>query len=190
MEYTSVAGIYEHINETRRRLVERVESVAEERRTARSAENAWTVADIVEHLSITERGLLSVMTKMLDGVEAAAAGAQEDAATGGAAAPAAIQPFSLDTYIERARAEKFQAPEVVRPTGTAAVADSLARLAESRARLDALRPRFERADLSAQLFPHPAFGPLNLYQWLAFIGVHEARHLAQIERLLEDGGGN
>ncbi len=188
MQYTSVAGIYEDINETRRRLVERVESLAEERRTARASEKIWTVAEIVEHLSITERGLLGVMTKMLDGVEAAP-GAQ-NTTPGEAAAPAPMQPFSLDTFVERAKAQKFEAPEVVRPTGAAAVADSLAGLAESRAALDALRPRFERADLSAQLFPHPAFGPLNLYQWLAFIGIHEARHLAQIERLLTDDAGN
>jgi hypothetical protein len=34
-------------------------------------------------------------------------------------------------------------------------------------------------------FPHPAWGPLNLYQWLAFVGAHEARHLAQISALKE-----
>lgn len=184
MQYTCVADIYNHINETRRRLVERVEPLTEERRTARAAENTWTVAEIVEHLSITERGLLKVMSQMLAGVEAAA-GAGSPTKTD-AAAPVAIQPFSLDAYIERARGEKYEAPEFIRPTGAAAVADSLAHLAASRAELENLRPRFERADLSAQLFPHPAFGPLNLYQWLAFIGIHEARHLNQIDRLLAD----
>ncbi|MCA1614898.1 MAG: DinB family protein [Acidobacteria bacterium] len=186
MQYTCVADIYDDINETRRRLVERVESLAGERRTARASENVWTVAEIVEHLSITERGLLGVMTRMLDGVESAAGG--QAASPGGASGPAPMQPFSLDAYVERARGQKYEAPEFIRPTGAAAVADSLASLAKSRAALENLRPRFERADLSAQLFPHPAFGPLNLYQWLAFIGIHEARHLAQIERMLADEG--
>jgi hypothetical protein len=74
----------------------------------------------------------------------------------------------------------------VRPRGGVAVADSLARLRESRAAFEALRPRIERADLSAATYPHPSFGPLNLYQWLAFVGIHEERHLNQIERLLRD----
>ena len=187
MQYTCVTDIYNDINETRRRLVERVEPLTEERRTARSSEKTWTVAEIVEHLSITERKLLGMMTQMLAGAEAAAGAGSP--AQGEADAPASMQPFSLDAYIERAKGEKYEAPEVIRPTG-AAVADSLASLAASRAGLEALRPRFERADLSSQLFPHPAFGPLNLYQWLAFIGIHEARHLNQIERLLADAGEN
>jgi hypothetical protein len=28
--------------------------------------------------------------------------------------------------------------------------------------------------------PHPQFGPLSLYQWIAFVGAHEGRHAAQI----------
>ena len=181
MLYSSVADIYRDINETRRRLVERVEPLAEAQQNGRRAEGAWTVAEIVEHLSITERRLLAVMAQMAGG-----AGAGEPAAGDGS--PAAFQPFSLDDYIARAREQKFEAPEFIRPTGTAPLADSLARLRESRAELERLRPGFERADLSAKLYPHPAFGPLNAYQWLAFIGIHEARHLAQIERLLADEG--
>jgi hypothetical protein len=42
----------------------------------------------------------------------------------------------------------------------------------------------EATDLNATGYPHPAFGPLNLYEWLAFIGIHEARHLRQVEALL------
>jgi uncharacterized damage-inducible protein DinB len=181
MTYTSVADIYKEIGETRRRLVERVESLPEERLTARAAEGAWSVAEIVEHLSITERKLLGVMTRMVGGAEAG----QQPLGDGG---PAPFKPFSLDDYIARAKTQKFEAPEFIRPTGTAPVADSLARLNESRAELEALRPGFERADLSDKLYPHPAFGPLNAYQWLAFIGIHEARHLGQIERMLKDNG--
>ena len=55
---------------------------------------------------------------------------------------------------------------------------------ESRAALEQLRPRFASADYS-RLMPHPAFGPLNAAQWLAFVGMHEERHLRQIKRLLE-----
>jgi hypothetical protein len=95
-----------------------------------------------------------------------------------------FRPFSLDEQVEQARTRKFVAPEEVRPSGAVSLADSLARLRKSRAALEALRPRIERADLSAATYPHPSFGPLNLYQWLAFIGIHEQRHLDQIERLL------
>ncbi|MGH9901771.1 MAG: DinB family protein, partial [Pyrinomonadaceae bacterium] len=89
----------------------------------------------------------------------------------------------VEQFVERAKTEKYTSPEVVRPGGGVSVADSLARMRQTRAALSELRPRLERADLSAARYPHPAFGPLDLYQWLAFIGLHEARHLGQIEAL-------
>ncbi len=35
-------------------------------------------------------------------------------------------------------------------------------------------------DLSYQ---HPFAGNLDLYQWIAFVGLHEARHVAQIREI-------
>lgn len=191
MLYTSVADIYGELAETRRRLVARVESLAAARQTERAAEGAWTVAEIVEHLSMTEGRLLGMMKMLLAGAEKAAAAQTSDDAARPQPNSSAFRPFSLDEYAERARGQRLEAPEMIRPTGGVPVADSLARLAESRRELEALRPRFERAgDLSSVTYPHPAFGPLDPYQWLAFVGLHEARHLAQIERLLGGGGTN
>jgi hypothetical protein len=34
-------------------------------------------------------------------------------------------------------------------------------------------------------WPHPRFGPLTGYQWIAFSGAHEARHAAQIREIAE-----
>ena len=34
-------------------------------------------------------------------------------------------------------------------------------------------------------FPHPAFGPLNLYQWFLFAAGHHARHAAQIREIAQ-----
>jgi hypothetical protein len=51
---------------------------------------------------------------------------------------------------------------------------------------DALRKAVGAADglaLGEVHAPHPALGPLNLYQWLIFIGAHEARHADQIREI-------
>ena len=184
MTYSSVEDIYRAIDEVRARLVARVESLDEEAQNFRPEESAWTVAEIVEHLSVLEHKLSQLMTMMVGKVESVAAAAGGGAAPGGAH----FKPFSLDEHAARARGEKYVAPEEIRPRGGVALPDSLARLRESRAALAALRPRIERADFAAATYPHPAFGPLNLYQWLAFIGLHEQRHLAQIERLLASRG--
>ena len=188
MLYSSVAEIFEANAEVRRRLVARVERLDDSAQNSRPAEGGWTVAEIVEHLATLERQLSQLATMMLGKVESAASAAGGGGGQSDAAGTSGFQPFSLDDLVEQARTRKFVSPEQVRPAGGVPVSDSLARLRESRAAFEALRPRIERADLSAAVYPHPAFGPLNLYRWLAFIGIHEERHLNQIERLLKSRG--
>ncbi|MDT4897565.1 MAG: hypothetical protein QOH25_2642 [Acidobacteriota bacterium] len=176
MTYTSVAQIIEEIDKTRERLYSRVEGLTEEQANARPDPNAWTATEIVEHLALIEDRLLRMMAVMLTKAESAGARVTD--------APAEIKPLSLDEFIESARGEKYIAPEAVRPSGNASLASSLAKMRRSREELRALRPRIEATDLSTVTYPHPAFGPLNFYQWLAFIGIHEARHLRQAESVL------
>jgi hypothetical protein len=167
MIYNSVEDIFAANEDVRRRILARVEGLDDER--ANAGRGGWSVAQIVEHLSITEPRITHAIEVML----APSAGGRE---------PQPFAPFSLDEYAERARG-KIEAPEFLRPAGLP-LAEGLARLKQSRAALEQLRPRFDTADYSAKR-QHPAFGPLNAAQWLAFVGMHEARHLAQIERTLE-----
>ena len=176
MNYTSVPQIFEVIDETREKIYRRVEGLSDEQATARANADAWTAAEIIEHLALIEGRLLQMMKMMLTKAESAGAGSKD--------APIEIESFSLDKYIERSLNEKYTAPEAVRPSGQATLTDSLAKLKRSREELKALRPRIEATDLSNVTYPHPAFGPLNFYRWLAFIGIHEERHLRQAEKLL------
>lgn len=177
MDYTSVPQIFETIDGTRERLYNRVEGLTDEQANAQPNPDAWSVASIIEHLTIMEDRLLRMMKVMLTKAEGAAA--ESNGGTVG------IKSFSLDQFIERSRNEKYTAPEAVRPSGAAAKLDELlARMRGSREELHALQPRIEATDLSSFTYPHPAFGPLNFYQWLALIGIHEERHLKQIESVL------
>ncbi len=175
MIYNSIADIYAANDDVRRRLVERAEGLSETQLGYRAQEGAWSAAEIVEHLSIIERSLTRVIQMLLHKAESAGVEA-------GTSPP--MQPFSLDEFAEQARTQKFVAPEEVRPRGDAALPDVLVKLSESRAALRALQPRLETTDGTLAQYPHPIFGPLNLYQWLAFIGLHEARHLRQLESVL------
>jgi hypothetical protein len=175
MDFRSVPDIYEHIDRTRARLVAAVEGLSEEQQTFSPAPGRWSVAELVEHLSIVEGNVVGLLGKLLGKAE-------ESGAAAAKAADLFADPVSIEEFVERSRVAKYEAPERIRPTGLP-LADSLARLKESRAALHALRPRVERADGRSLRFPHPAWGPLDLYQWLLFVGAHEDRHLAQIEAL-------
>lgn len=173
MAYDSIAEIFDSLDATRRRLLGAIEELTEEQAAHRASPERWSAAEIVEHLSITEEQSVRLFRKLL--------GRAGDVSCAGAVA--VFEPVSIDEHVERSRAEKYEAPDVVRPKGDATLADSLARLAASRAALHELRERIEAIDCRALIFPHPLFGPLDLYEWLAFIGAHEERHLAQLEAL-------
>lgn len=172
--YNSVAEIYEAIDDTRARLVGAVENLTGEQLAFRPSPEKWTVAEQVEHLSITERRLARLLGKLVGKLEAGAAREERSA----------FAPVTVAEFVERSSREKYTAPEEIRPTG-APLSDSLASLGDSRAALHALRARVERVDGTRAHFPHPVWGSLDLYQWLAFVGHHEQRHLVQIEALKE-----
>ncbi|HEX3560008.1 MAG TPA: DinB family protein [Pyrinomonadaceae bacterium] len=181
MNYNSVAEIFDDIDGTRTRLLESVEGLSGGQQNFRPAPEKWSVAEILEHLSIVERRVARLLGSLVEKAEAAG---QAEAAGGARRATAPFAPVSIAEFVEQTRTQKITAPENIRPTG-AALAASLASLRDSRAALQALRPRVERVDGHDARFPHPVWGPLNLYQWLAFVGAHEARHLAQINALKE-----
>lgn len=200
MIYQSIADIYAANDTVRRQLTERVENLSEAQQTFRPAEGAWSIAEIVDHLSIIERNMVQLIGRLLKQSEGAAA--ERNAGDGGdkggdksdgdvqnaAAIAPPFRPFSLDSYVEQIRDVKLTAPERVRPGGSVTLADALAALGRTRAEIEGMRPRLEAADLGAATYPHPAFGELNTAQWLAFIGEHEARHLRQIENLMSAPG--
>jgi len=195
LNYESVASIYTANDTVRRGLFARLENLNDAQQTFRPADDAWSIADIIEHLSITEKNMVQLIGMLLAKTESAAATAASegdaspaDAAAAAGAPPRAFQPFSMDDLIETVKDKKFTAPETVRPGGQAALADSLASLGATRAAIESLRPRLEAVDLTVAAYPHPFWGDLNLAQWLAFIGLHEGRHLAQVKRLLEAPG--
>lgn len=197
MIYQSIADIYAANDTVRRKLAARVENLSEAQQTFRPAEGAWSITEIVDHLSITEQNMVQLIGRLLKNSESASADATtpgdggDGSSSGGDGVDArtdtpapAFQPFSLDNYIEQIKDVKLTAPERVRPSGNATFADALTNLQRTRAAIEALRPRIETADLGAATYPHPAFGEFNIAQWLAFIGLHESRHLRQIENLM------
>jgi hypothetical protein len=190
--YQSIADIYAANDTVRRQLIARVENLSEAQQTFRPGDGAWSIAEIIEHLSIIEQNMVQLISMLLKKSEGAAAaisagnGSDRDVQTAPGAPP--FQPFSLDNFVEQIRDVKLTAPERVRPGGNVRLADALAGLGRTRADIEAMRPRLEASDLSTATYPHPAFGELNTAQWLAFIGLHEGRHLRQIENLMAAPG--
>ena len=146
-------------------------SVPRERRELKPDADRWSVAEIVEHLAIVEARIGQLVAKQM--ADARAAGLGQDPETG-----PVVHTMDLARVLDRSR--RVTSSPASRPTGTLDGDAAWAALEQAHGALrDAVRESDGLA-LGMIVLPHPVFGPLDLYQWIAFVGAHEARHGAQI----------
>ena len=177
MIYHTIADIMAVNEQAQARFIAAVSNLTEAQANFRPDENQWTIAEIVEHVSIVNDGFLRLTHKLLKEAELAARPPKADLNLGHT---------SLD---ENGRQRgPFPAPERVRPNGGVSVEDSLIKLRAALAGFGEIQSRLEAVDLSEQMFPHPALGPFNAYQWMVLLGEHEDRHRGQIERMKATDG--
>jgi len=176
--YQTISEIYEANDKVRTKLKGIVANLSDEQVNALPEGEKWTVKEFVEHISIVDEGIVRISAKLLNA-------SKENGKTADGAAK-----FS-EAFIEKTTAgrhAKFEAPERVRPTGTKSIAESLAKMDETRQKLEELRSLFESVECSEAKFPHPAFGDMTAHEWLLLLGGHEAKHIRQIEGVLEKIG--
>ena len=177
MIYHAIADIMAANERAQARFNAAVSTLSESQADFRPDENQWTIAEIVEHVSIVNDGFLRLTHKLLKEAESAPRPPMDDLNLGHT---------SLDENGQQQG--PFQAPERVRPRGDARIEDSLAKMRASLDGLAEIQSRLEAVDLSEQMFPHPFLGPINAYQWMVLLGEHEDRHRAQIERVKAASG--
>lgn len=132
---------------------------------ARLRDDSWTVAGILEHLTIVEQRVGTLMQAML--AQPPDPNWRELTAGKEAAMPALA-----------AGAQKITAPPVLHPQGRP-VPELLAEYRQHRDTNLALASR-DDLPLKHCIRNHPALGPLNGYQWLLITASHTRRHLAQM----------
>jgi hypothetical protein len=177
--YHNVAEIFDDVQAVRMRIYQQVEKLSPEQACFKPTAEAWSVAEVLEHLGKVEQYLVSQFSRILT---------QAEAAGNRKSGTARFAPFSMDSFVENLHDRKFKAPESFVPAGDLPVSELLQRLRASRADLMALQPRFEAHDLSQIMNSHPAYGPINPYQGLAGVGSHEGRHLRQIQTIMASPG--
>ena len=138
------------------------------------AGGGWSIDDILEHLAIVEVPLVRLITTLTE----------KAAAATGPNPPMHSFEVSLEPHLQRSQTEKYVTRENYNPRGGQPAAASLSALRQVQNELLKLRPRLETVDTTLVRFPHWIFGPLDLAQWLAFVGMHEDRHLEQMRAIV------
>ncbi|HTH38914.1 MAG TPA: DinB family protein [Pyrinomonadaceae bacterium] len=170
----TIAKIYEANDRIRAKLKETLAGVTEHQVAVLPDGEKWSIAQIAEHVSMVGNGMYRICAKLLSKAEAN--GQLSDGTV------------DLKAFSEKALGIadiKLEAPEIVQPTGTRSIAESIRSLDETQEAFNRLRPLFEKYDASEPKFPHPYLGDMTAVEWLAMYGGHEVRHLRQIKRLLE-----
>ena len=150
-----------------------VDAIPEERRSERPSPDRWSVAEVLEHLAVVERAMLKVCSRQF--AKAREAGLPEETET-----TSILQLLPVAYVANRERVLK--SPDPLVPKGMSAET-AWRELENTRTQFREFVRSCDGLALGRVSFPHPAFGDLNLYQWLLFAAGHHARHAAQIREI-------
>lgn len=171
-----IQEILEQLDQHRAALRSAVDAVPPELRERRPAPDRWSVAEVLEHLSIVEGRVTGVLEARI--AAARAEGVGEESGTG---------PVVPENYVAliRDRSRPRVASGASAPRGEMDADAAWAALERSRSALRQAVLSGDGLALGEVTQAHPALGELNLYQWIAFVGGHEARHTDQIREAAE-----
>jgi hypothetical protein len=130
--------------------------------------NEWSAAQLVAHLVVVERG---VVTKV-------------DRLTQKSPIPVPFpKRFHLPLWLVEARVIRRKSPVPLDDSLIAEKEAMLAGLRGVRERTLAFISETESRDLSVYCWRHPFLGMLNVYEWMEMIAAHQLRHTKQIKEI-------
>jgi hypothetical protein len=136
----------------------------------------WSAAAVTEHLAILQPRLAGILSTKI--AEARASGVGPETSF-----EPLLPTFDLDKIVDRTT--RVTTPETGVPKGLPA-ADAWEALERGTPLIRDVLVSGSDLALNQVMHPHPRFGPMSVYHWVAFAGAHEARHAAQIRELLAE----
>jgi hypothetical protein len=152
-----------------------ISGLSEKQWRFKPAPDRWSVAEVSEHIAVSESTLFGlIQTKFI---------------TSPAAPEKRAEVAGKDEIILTRvpdRSHKAQAPEFLKPTNRWATEPDVIKAFEDSRKATMDYVRTTNDDLRDHFGPHPAFGTLDCYQWILLISSHSERHTKQIEEVKAD----
>lgn len=170
MEMKSQRGkdIMEENRKVREDVLKSISSLTDEQLNKQVGTGKWSIMQVLDHLYLMERGIVH---KMMEAMQQ-----EEDQ-------PTEKKPIELTVN----RSVKIDAPSFVVPSDQfISLEEMKKKLNSSRENLENFVAQTDTSKLEKRSLPHPVFGQLDLAQWIPFIGLHEKRHLEQIEEIKQE----
>lgn len=169
-----IEEVINYLDAERSDLREAVELVPPALRDQSPGTDRWSVAQVLQHLAIIEKRIAVGMTKWIADARGSGLGPEIETSS-------ILNSLPLQLIADRSQPRN--APEEVRPSGDIDAASAWAGLEQTRAALRAAILGADGLALSEVVQPHPVLGPINLYQWVLFVGSHEVRHTSQVREI-------
>ena len=161
-----------YLHATRKQFLDTVTPLSEAQWKFKPEGGGWSVAEVAEHLAVTEGKTLAGIEQALKGP----ATPEKKSETAG----------KEDTIMKNVpdRSRKVQAPEGVTPTGRWSTRE--ATVAEFKHHRDKTIDFIEKspADFHSHMFPHPFLKLLDCYQWTLMLAAHADRHVQQMKEVI------
>lgn len=151
----------------REEVLRAAESLPDGLLNRKPAPDKWSPMQVLEHLNLMENYIAKNLSRQI-------------------ASPANEKTMKKPIQLTVSRMIKVDAPAPLVPTGEfISLEDMKKRLNESRIFLNSVYDGTTEDVLNSKSMPHPVFGKVPLIQWFPFIGLHEKRHLKQLEKTIE-----
>lgn len=162
---------------TRKQLLDSVSGLTPAQWSFKPSSEAWSIAQVVEHLALSEESLPAAARKAL-------------------AEPATPEKKQanrrqIDEQIVKTtpvREQKFKAPETLQPAGRFASPAKAAEVFRTRRDANLTYIRTTPDDLRGHFLTHPALGEVDCLQWYLVLAGHTERHVRQIEEVKAQPG--
>jgi hypothetical protein len=163
-----------YLDTQRQALEQAVSTLPESARTRRPSPDKWSVAEVLEHLNLVEGRIVGLLREEIDRARGAGVGPERDTSP-------VVPTVPIARLLDRSA--PLTARENALPTGQVDARKAWTTLADTRRGLRELVLAADGLALSELVVPHARLGPLNVYQWLVFVGAHEARHTEQVNEV-------
>jgi uncharacterized damage-inducible protein DinB len=166
--------VLDYLDSSRSTLDRAVAELPASMRRRRPAPDRWSVAEILEHVTLVERRVEALLRDVIDQARATGVGREHGSGP-------VLPTVPIDQLLDRN--VPLTARENAWPTGTQDARQAASELSKTQRALRQLLVDADGLALSEVVAPHPRLGPLNVYQWLVFVGAHEGRHTAQVHEV-------
>ncbi len=162
-----------YLNDTKADFVKEVTGLTDAQLNFRAAPNRWTVAEVAEHIILSEgvlSGLIQGQILKSPAVEGSVFRTNDKGVI-----------LAITN-----RAEKFTAPEMLKPASRFKTTNDLLTNFDKARNQTIEFVKANKVNMRNHFFENPLMGMIDGYQWLLFTIGHSERHLAQLKEVKAD----